>query len=130
MRCAAPCCTLSPSIRQRRWRCDMIAAHTDDTALESTRRLTILDQFFVSCFWFAYNVQWGALLAIVLPSQIAAIVGDADKEFYNGLILPIGALVSLLITPVAGALSDRSRSRWGRRRPYMLVGTLINVLFL
>ncbi|HYN87027.1 MAG TPA: MFS transporter [Ardenticatenaceae bacterium] len=94
------------------------------------RHLTLLDQVYVSCFWLAYNVHWGALLAIVLPSQIAAIVGDAEKEFYNGLIPPLGALVSLLITPVAGALSDRSRSRFGRRRPFMLVGTLINVLFL
>lgn len=94
------------------------------------RRLSLLDQFFVSCFWLAYNVHWGALIAIVLPSQIAAVVGDTNKEFYNGLIPPLGALVSLLITPVAGALSDRSRSRWGRRRPYMLVGTLVNIVFL
>jgi Na+/melibiose symporter-like transporter len=94
------------------------------------KRFTLLDQFFVSCFWLAYNVHWGALIAIVLPSQIAAIVGDAQKEFYNGLIPPLGAVVSLAITPVAGALSDRSRSRWGRRRPYMLVGTVVNIVFL
>src|SRR5919202_576102 len=95
-----------------------------------TRRFTTLDQFFVSCFWLAYNVHWGALIAIVIPNQIATIVGDANKEFYNGLIPPLGAIVSLVITPVAGALSDRSRSRFGRRRPYMVVGTLVNILFL
>lgn len=94
------------------------------------RRFTALDQFFVSCFWLAYNIHWGALIAIVLPSQIAAIVGDAQKEFYNGIIPAIGAAVSLVITPVAGALSDRSRSRFGRRRPFMLGGTLVNILFL
>lgn len=94
------------------------------------RRFSTIDQLFVSCFWLAYNVHWGALIAIVLPSQIAAIVGDAQKEFYNGLIPPIGAVVSLAITPVAGALSDRSRSRWGRRRPFMAVGTIVNILFL
>ena len=100
------------------------------TSVAPKRRITTLDQFFISCFWLAYNIHWGALIAIVLPSQIAAIVGDANKEFYNGLIPPLGAVVSLLITPVAGALSDRSRSRWGRRRPFMLVGTLVNILFL
>ena len=94
------------------------------------RRITTLDQFFISCFWLAYNIHWGALIAIVLPSQIAGIVGNENKEFYNGLIPPLGAVVSLLITPVAGALSDRSRSRFGRRRPFMAVGTLINILFL
>lgn len=94
------------------------------------RRFTTLDQLFVSCFWLAYNIHWGALISIVLPSQIAAIVGDAQKEFYNGIVPAIGAVVSLVITPVAGALSDRSRSRFGRRRPFMLAGTLVNMLFL
>jgi Na+/melibiose symporter-like transporter len=94
------------------------------------RRFTLLDQFFISCLWLAYNLQWGAMLAIVLPDQIAAIVGPARKEFFNGLIPPIGAAVSLLITPIAGALSDRSRSRFGRRRPFLLAGGLINILFL
>lgn len=96
----------------------------------AARRLTLAQQFFVSCYWFAYNVHWGALIAIVLPSQIAAIAGDTSKEFYNGLIPPVGAIVSLLITPVAGALSDRSRNRRGRRRPFMLSGTLVNIVFL
>src|SRR5262245_10623774 len=95
------------------------------TSVAPKRRLTTLDQFFISCFWLAYNIHWGALIAIVLPNQIAAIVGDANKEFYNGLIPALGAVVSLLITPVAGAFSDRSRNRFGRRRPFMTVGTLI-----
>jgi MFS family permease len=93
-------------------------------------RLRTRDQFFVSCFWFAYNFQWGALLALVLPSQITAIVGDAHKELFNGLIPPLGAVLSLIVTPVAGALSDRSRSRFGPRRPFMLVGVAINLVFL
>ena len=93
-------------------------------------RLRARDQFFISCFWFAYNFHWGALLAIVLPSQIAAIVGDARKELFNGLIPPLGAALSLIVTPLAGALSDRSRSRFGRRRPFMVAGVVINLVFL
>ncbi len=108
----------------------MAKVFAPNAAIKSARRFTALDQFFVSCFWLAYNVHWGALIAIVLPSQIAAIVGDDNKEFYNGLIPPLGAIVSLILTPIAGALSDRSRSRFGRRRPFMLTGTVINILFL
>src|SRR5258706_5986293 len=94
------------------------------------RDLSMRDQFFLSCFWFAYNFQWGALLAIVLPSQITAIVGDQKKELFNGLIPPLGAALSLFVTPLAGAISDRSSSRFGRRRPFLLVGTLVNLAFL
>ena len=88
------------------------------------------DHILLSCFWLAYNFEWGALLPVVLPSQIAAIVGDARKELFNGLVPAAGAALSLVATPVAGALSDRSRSRFGRRRPFLAAGTLINILFL
>ena len=96
----------------------------------ASRRLTLADHLAISCFWLAYNFHWGALLAIVLPSQIALIVGDAEKELYNGLIPSIGAAMSLVATPIAGAFSDRSTSRFGRRRPYLVVGTAINIVFL
>jgi MFS family permease len=102
----------------------------DLAATHSERRLTLREHLAISCFWLAYNFHWGALLAIVLPSQIALMVGDARKEFFNGLIPSIGAFVSLVATPIAGALSDRSRSQLGRRRPYIATGTLINIAFL
>ena len=88
------------------------------------------DHILLSCFWLAYNFEWGALLPVVLPSQIAAIVGDERKELFNGLIPAAGAALSLVATPIAGALSDRSRSRMGRRRPFLAAGTLINIAFL
>lgn len=93
-------------------------------------RLSTPRQILLSCFWFASNLQWGALLGIVLPSQIASVVGEHRKELFNGLIPPIGALFALVLAPLAGALSDRSRNRFGRRRPFLLVGTAINVLFM
>jgi Na+/melibiose symporter-like transporter len=94
------------------------------------RRLSAPRHAALSAYWFAYNLQWAALLAIVLPSQIAAIAGDARKELLTGLVTAVGALFSLVLTPLAGMLSDRSRSRWGPRRPYVLAGTLVNVAFV
>jgi len=88
------------------------------------------DHILLSCFWLAYNFEWGALLPVVLPSQIAAIVGDSRKELFNGLIPAAGAALSLVATPLAGALSDRSRSRVGRRRPFLAAGTAVNIAFL
>ncbi|GAI75107.1 unnamed protein product, partial [marine sediment metagenome] len=32
--------------------------------------------------------------------------------------------------PIAGAISDRSSFRWGRRRPYILLGTILAMLLL
>jgi MFS family permease len=103
---------------------------SDAAAAPAARRLGLADHLAISCFWLAYNFHWGALLAIVLPSQIALIVGDERKELYNGLIPAIGAAMSLVATPIAGAFSDRSTSRFGRRRPYLVAGTAINIVFL
>src|SRR2546426_11943211 len=89
-----------------------------------------LEQIRLSAYWFAYNFQWAALLAIVLPNQVAAIVGEGRKELATGMVTGFGALFSLVLTPVAGAISDGSRSRWGRRHPFLLVGTLANVACL
>lgn len=45
-------------------------------------------------------------------------------------ILGSGALVATLTQLVTGAVSDRFRSRWGRRRPFIVAGTLLTNLGL
>jgi Na+/melibiose symporter-like transporter len=36
----------------------------------------------------------------------------------------------MIVQPIAGAISDRSGFGWGRRRPYILLGTILAILFL
>jgi Na+/melibiose symporter-like transporter len=103
---------------------------TSPAAPPPSARLSAAGQLWLSLYWLAYNLQWAALLAIVLPSQVAAIVGEPRKELATGLVLGGGAFLSLVLTPLAGAWSDRSRSRFGRRHPFLVLGTLLNVLFL
>jgi MFS family permease len=83
----------------------------------------------ISIFWFALNLHWSALGIIILPSQVFKIVGDAQKGEALAFVLVPGAFVSLFANPLFGMLSDKMRGRlavWGRRRPYILVGTLVN----
>jgi len=56
-----------------------------------------------------------AVMNVLLPSQIVHVVGDAGKEIALGVITTVGAIVSMISSPVIGALSDRTRSRFGRR---------------
>ncbi len=41
-----------------------------------------------------------------------------------------GALVAVLVQPTVGSISDYTISRWGRRKPYILIGSLLDVVFL
>jgi MFS family permease len=70
---------------------------------------------------------FGALLTPVLVSmQLKAQELDpGHPATVIGAVLPLGALGALIANPLAGALSDRTRTRWGRRRPWMVVGTIV-----
>lgn len=87
----------------------------------------------ISIFAFALNFHWGALGIIILPSQVSKIVGGVDKGTALAIVLVPGAFVSLFANPMFGWLSDRTYGRlaaWGRRRPYIMLGTLLNVAAL
>ena len=44
-----------------------------------------------------------------------------------GMIFGIGSTVTLVVAPLTGVLSDRTRSRFGRRRPFTVAGVLVGV---
>jgi MFS family permease len=65
----------------------------------------------------------GAVNAVLLPLQIEEIE-PADKAANLALVAGLGALAGMLAQPVAGLLSDRTRSRRGRRAPWIVAGAL------
>ncbi|RSM43180.1 MFS transporter [Amycolatopsis balhimycina DSM 5908] len=74
--------------------------------------------------WMAYVAPMSYSLTIRLH-QIAP--GHAE---YLGYLTGIGGVVSLVLNPFVGVLSDRTRSRLGRRRPYLIAGTLAGLAAL
>ncbi len=81
-------------------------------------------QIHVSLLWFALFANWLTVVPVIVPDQVATILGPdaAQKEGVTGTILAAGALVALVVAPLAGALSDRARGTRGRRRPFLIVG--------
>ena len=100
------------------------------TVATTRKRLSTFQQAMLSLYWFSTSLHWTAILIIALPSQAAFIAGDEFKGRGLGLILAIGALVSMIAAPFLGAYSDRIRTRWGRRVPFIVVGVAMNVLGL
>lgn len=68
---------------------------------------------------------WVALLAPVTVSlaiKVQTIVPADEAAPVVGTVLSVAAFVALIANPLCGRLSDLTLSRWGRRRPWMLIG--------
>ncbi len=77
-------------------------------------------------FWlllgdFASNVM-GAALPTLLPLQLSARGVSAATI---GWVLSLAPLATIIFSPFLGVWSDRLRTRWGRRRPFLIVSTPI-----
>lgn len=86
-------------------------------------------------FWQIWNMSFGFMgiqfgwgLQMANMSPIYTYLGaEPDKLPYLWLA---GPLTGLLIQPIVGAMSDRTWTRLGRRRPYFLVGAIIATICL
>jgi MFS family permease len=93
-------------------------------------RLSNTRQALLSIFWLAMNAQWAAVLIVTMPSQIKSAVGSDVKGTTLGLALGLGAFISMIAAPAFGALSDRIILPGGRRKPWVVIGTLGNIIGL
>ncbi len=84
----------------------------------------------MNVYWFGLAFMWNALHPIVLPALLLDLVPDVLKNTYLGAMTFVGLLSAIAIQPLAGALSDRTPTRWGRRRSWMVSGTLASMLIL
>lgn len=74
--------------------------------------------------WFGF---WAANLApvqLVLPNQFDAF-DPAHKVRDFGVVSGVTGIAALIALPLFGALCDRTRSRFGRRRVWMIGGTIV-----
>ena len=84
----------------------------------------------MNVYWFGLAFLWNGLHPIVLPALLLDVVPNSLKNTYLGGLTFAGLILAMVIQPLSGALSDRTRSRWGLRRPWMLAGTLFSLVFL
>ncbi|MDP6042924.1 MAG: MFS transporter, partial [Dehalococcoidales bacterium] len=84
----------------------------------------------ITILGFALAALWSSLHSIILPLRLLDFVAESQKNTYLGLLTFTGLLLAMIIQPVAGTISDRSTFHWGRRRPYILLGTAVTLLFL
>jgi MFS family permease len=66
---------------------------------------------------------WTAIPGFLLPAQVQRLTGSTDVSAL-GLASTLGAIAATIGNPILGQLSDRTRSRFGRRAPWMVACAL------
>lgn len=75
--------------------------------------------FFLICaFWQAYD----AIVPLMLTNKFGLNQGA------SGIIMSLDNILALFMLPLFGALSDKSKSRYGKRTPYIVAGTLCAIV--
>lgn len=88
----------------------------------SLQALSFLKLFGLNLYAFTYFLIVGTMGLLVLPEEAVRLYPHRHALFM-GVLLGLTGLTQL-VSPFAGYLSDRSSSRFGRRRPYMIGGAL------
>ncbi len=88
------------------------------------------DYIKITIFGFALAALWSSLHTIIMPIRLLDFVTEAQKNTYLGLLTIAGLILAMLVQPIAGAISDRSGFSWGRRRPYILLGSVLAMLLI
>jgi MFS family permease len=94
------------------------------------KRATFSDILAINAYWVGLSFMWNSLHVIILPAVLLHLVPDTQKNTYLGLLTFFGLVIAMIVQPISGAVSDRWSSRWGRRRPLILIGTAFDFVFL
>lgn len=91
-----------------------------------------VSKWFITRYTLAMTGVWAALMTPVVVGLSVKLIGFDEAGAANNLSLvtTIGALLALLSNPFFGRLSDRTTSRFGRRRPWIIAGTLLALVGL
>lgn len=74
--------------------------------------------FLISAFWQAYD----AIVPLILTNHYGL------PQSASGAIMSLDNVLAVFLLPIFGAISDRVTSRYGRRTPFVLIGTLAAVV--
>ncbi|MCU1529192.1 MAG: hypothetical protein JWP75_2955 [Frondihabitans sp.] len=103
-----------------------VPAAAENISVPAPKRILLPSLAITSLVLFA---TYSGLISVLLPNQATAI-DPAHKVQNVAIISTVSFVFTLFAQPIVGAFSDRTRSRLGRRAPWMIIGTAVAAVFL
>jgi MFS family permease len=101
----------------------------DEAGARPTELLPLRQLAQIAVYWLGINAIVGGV-GIAAQERIPLMVPLGEKGTYIALAGYLTLVVTVLVQPTVGMLSDYTRSRWGRRKPYIAIGASLDVLFI
>ena len=92
-------------------------------------RLPMSQLVTLSIYWLGIQTIWGGLNITIIPGRLDDLSRDTQGTLL-AIIMLAGAVAPIIIQPTIGVISDYTVTRWGRRKPYIVIGSLLDVVFL
>ena len=92
-------------------------------------RLPLSQLVTLSIYWLGIQTIWGGLNITIIPGRLDDLSRDTQGTLL-AVIMIAGAVAPIIIQPTVGLISDYTVTRWGRRKPYIVIGSLLDVVFL
>jgi MFS family permease len=84
----------------------------------------------LSVYWLGIlTIQYGLGTQIV-PAMVEDFVGTGSSGAGLAVVNGVAVIASIFVQPTVGVISDYTITRWGRRKPYIFIGGLLDVVFL
>ena len=74
--------------------------------------------FLISAFWQAYD----SIIPLILTNHFGL------PQSASGAIMSIDNVLAVFMLPIFGSLSDRTKTRFGKRTPFIFIGTIVAVI--
>ena len=74
--------------------------------------------FLISSFWQAYD----QIVPLILTNHYGL------SQFLSGLVMSLDNVLAVFLLPIFGALSDKVNTKWGKRTPFIFIGTILAVV--
>ena len=83
----------------------------------------------LSIYWFGIQTIFGGLNITIIPGRLDDLSRDTQGTLL-AIVMVVGAVAPIIVQPTVGVISDYTVTRWGRRKPYIVIGTLLDIVFL
>jgi MFS family permease len=84
----------------------------------------------ISLYWLGINVIWAGLGYLIIQARFTATYGQGVASGYQALLETLPVFIAILVQPTVATISDYTITRWGRRKPYIVIGSVLDVVFL